>query len=228
MYTTESDQTSSGGAMRFRDRRDAGCQLAARLQAEGLRDPVVLALPRGGVPVAFEIANTCEAPLDVFVVRKVGAPQHREFGIGAIAEGGVTIRDDAAMRMVGVSPERFEQLADDERRELARRVHLYRGDRALPDPTAHDVVLVDDGLATGVSAQAAIAAMHAWDARRVVLAVPVSAQDTAARLSATADVVCLATPAGFSAVGEWYDDFKQTSDEEVLDLLTRARDARGQ
>lgn len=209
--------------MRFRNRRDAGRQLATRLQDEALHDPVVLALPRGGVPVAFEIAQACVAPLDVFVVRKVGAPHHREFGIGAIAEGDVTVRDDAALRMVGVSPERFEQLADAERQELARRVQLYRGDRPLPDPAEHDVVLVDDGLATGVSAEAAIVAMHARDARRVVLAVPVSAADTAARLSANADVVCLSAPARFSAVGEWYDDFGQTADDEVLDLLARAR-----
>jgi len=207
--------------MRFRDRRDAGCQLAARLQGEALSDPVVFALPRGGVPVAFEIAQACRTRLDVFVVRKVGAPHHREFGIGAIAEGGVTVRDDAALRMVGVSAERFEQLADEERIELARRVRLYRGDDALPDPSHHDVVLVDDGLATGVSAEAAIVALHARQARRVVLAVPVSAADTAARLSARAEVVCLATPARFSAVGEWYDDFAQTTDAEVLDLLAR-------
>jgi putative phosphoribosyl transferase len=209
--------------MRFRDRRDAGCQLATRLQDESVRDPLVLALPRGGVPVAFEIARTWTVPLDVFVVRKVGAPHHREFGIGAIAEGGVTVRDDAAMRMVGVTPERFEQLADAERHELARRVRLYRGDRPLPDPAQHDVVVVDDGLATGVSAEAAIVALHARDARRVVLAVPVSAADTAARLAANADVVCLTTPTRFSAVGEWYDDFGQTDDDEVLELLARAR-----
>ena len=208
--------------MRFRDRRDAGCQLAARLQSEALRDPVVFALPRGGVPVAFEIAQTCDAPLDVFVVRKVGAPHHREFGIGAIAEGGITVRDDAAMRMVGVSGDRFEQLADDERVELARRVRLYRGDRRLPAPPDHDIVLVDDGLATGVSAEAAIVALQALRARRVVLAVPVSATDTATRLAAKAQVVCLNAPARFSAVGEWYDDFGQTTDAEVLDLLARA------
>ena len=210
--------------MRFRDRRDAGLQLATRLQAEALPDPVVLALPRGGVPVAFEIARTIGAPLDVLVVRKVGAPQHREFGIGAIAEGGVTVRDETAMRMVGVSPERFEQLATDERQELERRVRLYRGDRALPDVTERDVVLVDDGLATGVTAEAAIHAVRALGARRVILAAPVSAADTAARLSADAGVVCLATPARFSAVGEWYDDFGQTTDNEVLELLRGAAD----
>jgi predicted phosphoribosyltransferase len=175
------------------------------------------------VPVAFEIAQSIGGPLDVLVVRKVGAPQHREFGIGAIAEGGVTVRDEAAMRMVGVSAERFEQLASEERSELDRRVRLYRGDRPLPDLADRDVVLVDDGLATGVTAEAAIAAVRGLEARRVVLAAPVSAADTAARLAAIAEVVCLATPAGFSAVGEWYENFGQTSDAEVLDLLARAR-----
>jgi predicted phosphoribosyltransferase len=174
--------------------------------------------------VASEIARTIGAPLDVLVVRKVGAPQHREFGIGAIAEGGVTVRDESAMRMVGVSAERFEQLAEDERRELERRVRLYRGDRALPDVTGHDVVLVDDGLATGVTAEAAIHAVRGLGARRVVLAAPVSAADTAARLATIADVICVATPARFSAVGEWYDDFGQTSDSEVLEVLRGAAD----
>jgi putative phosphoribosyl transferase len=208
--------------MRFRDRHDAGLQLAARLQEEARHDPVVLALPRGGVPVASEIAQAIGAPLDVLVVRKVGAPQHKEFGIGAVAEGGVTVRDETAMRMVGVSAERFEQLAADERTELERRVRLYRGDRPLPDLTDRDVVLVDDGLATGVTAEAAIVAVQSLGARRVVLAAPVSAADTAARLATKADVVCLAAPARFSAVGEWYEDFDQTTDREVLDLLERA------
>jgi predicted phosphoribosyltransferase len=185
----------------------------------------VLALPRGGVPVAYEIAQTIRAPIDVLVVRKVGAPQHREFGIGAIAEGGITVRDGAAMRMVGVSAEQFDRLASDERRELERRVRLYRGDRPLPDVTDRDVVLVDDGLATGVTAEAAILAVQRLGARRVVLAAPVSAADTATRLSAIADVVCLATPGRFSAVGEWYEDFGQTTDDEVLDHLARARGA---
>ena len=208
--------------MRFRDRREAGGQLATRLQTEDLVDPVVLALPRGGVPVAFEIAQAIGGPLDVLVVRKVGAPNHPEFGIGAIAEGDITVRDAAAMRMVGASQQRFDEIADRERVELSRRVRLYRGDRSLPDPADHDVVLVDDGLATGVSAEAAIVAMHARQARRVVLAVPVSAADTATRLAAQAEVICLVTPTRFSAVGEWYDDFGQTDDSEVLDLLARA------
>jgi predicted phosphoribosyltransferase len=208
--------------MRFRNRRDAGRLLAERLTAEALHDPVVLALPRGGVPVAFEVARALHAPLDVLVVRKVGAPHHREFGIGAIAEGGVTIRDDAAVRMVGVSSDRFDKLAEAERRELDRRVQHYRGDRALPELDGRDVVLVDDGLATGVTAEAAIVAVRRSRAGRVVLAAPVSAADTAVRLGRLADVVCLATPERFMAVGEWYEDFGQTGDAEVLDLLDRA------
>ena len=207
--------------MRFRDRRDAGQQLAARLRVEALHDPVILALPRGGVPVAFEIASALGAPLDVLVVRKVGAPHHREFGIGAIAEGDVTIADESAMRAVGVEHQRFEALAEDERRELDRRVRRYRGDRALPSLADRDVVLVDDGLATGVTAQAAITAVRRAQPRRVLLCAPVSARDTAARLSEIAEVICVSTPARFMAVGEWYHDFGQTSDDEVVELLDK-------
>lgn len=208
--------------MRFHDRHDAGRRLAAVLAGEALREPMVLALPRGGVPVAYEIAVALAAPLDVLVVRKVGAPHHREFGIGAIAEGGVTVRDEHAARSVGVSPERFDELAADEQRELERRVAQYRGDRALTELRDRDVVLVDDGLATGVTAEAAIVAVRRAGARRIMLAAPVSAVDTAARLAERAEVVCLATPARFLAVGEWYDDFDQTSDEEVVRLLRQA------
>ncbi len=212
--------------MRFKDRRDAGLQLATRLQAAALADPVVLALPRGGVPVAFEIARTIGAPLDVLVVRKVGAPQHREFGIGAIAEGGVTVRDETAMRMVGVSAERFEQLAEDERRELERRVRLYRGDRALPDVTDRDVVLVDDGLATGATMRAAVRAVRTADPARVIVAVPVGPPDTCAQIARLADeLVCPLQPMSFSAVGQWYAHFDQVSDDEVVAALAGARGA---
>jgi putative phosphoribosyl transferase len=213
--------------MRFRDRRDAGRQLAARLEREVLHQPLVLALPRGGVPVAAEIASTLRAPLDVLVVRKVGAPHHREFGIGAVAEGDVTVRDEAALRAVGVTIEQFDGLADEERRELARRVDRYRPDRPLPHVADHDVILVDDGLATGVTAQAAIASVRAAGARRVLLVAPVAAADTAARLGELAEVVCLATPKRFMAVGEWYDDFDQTGDAEVLRLLTEQQSPTG-
>src|SRR3954464_11510109 len=138
--------------MRFRDRTDAGQQLAERLRTIDLGDPVVLALPRGGVPVAFEVASALDAPLDVFVARKVGAPGHPEYGIGAIAEGGGEVANPEALRALGITDRRWRELVEDEQRELDRRVRHYRGDRALPDLTSHDVVLVDDGLATGVTA----------------------------------------------------------------------------
>lgn len=206
--------------MRFRDRRDAGQQLAARLREEALHDPVILALPRGGVPVAYEIASALGAPLDVLVVRKVGAPHHREFGIGAIAEGDVTIADQSAMRAVGVEHQRFEALAKDERRELDRRVRRYRGDRALPSLADRDVVLVDDGLATGSTARAAIEVARAQGAKRVVLAVPVAPKDTVRELRQIADaVVCVASPEPFRAIGQWYRDFRPTTDDEVVRLL---------
>lgn len=207
--------------MRFRDRREAGALLAERIAKMDLATPLVLALPRGGVPVATEVAKAIGAPLDVLVVRKVGAPQHREYGIGAIAEGGVTVADEDAARSVGVSPDRFRQLALQEREELDRRVRRYRGDHSLPDLRQRDVVLVDDGLATGVTAEAAIVAAREMGARRVILAAPVSARDTAERLGRIAEVVYLDAPTHFRAVGEWYDDFGQTSDDEVLELLGR-------
>jgi predicted phosphoribosyltransferase len=206
--------------MRFRDRRDAGRLLAERLAAETWHDPVILALPRGGVPVAFEIATALHAPLDVLVVRKVGAPHHREFGIGAIAEGGVTIRDDSAARMVGVSLDRFDRLAAEERRELERRVQLYRGDRSLPQLDGRDVVLVDDGLATGATMRAAVRAVRTAEPARVIVAVPVGPPDTCADLAALADdLVCPLQPPSFSAVGQWYVDFGATTDDDVLRLL---------
>lgn len=209
--------------MRFRNRRHAGEQLATRLARVGLDDPVVLALPRGGVPVAFEIARRLDAPLDVFVARKVGAPGHREFGIGAIAEGGDVVADEVALEMLGIDRQRFDALAAGERPELERRVQRYRGDRPLPDLARRDVVLVDDGLATGVTAHAAIRGLARSCASRVVLAVPACAPDTATRLAELVDeVVCLATPETFTAVGQWYDEFGQTSDDEVLRLLDRA------
>ena len=147
--------------MRFRDRADAGKRLADRLDGLDLRDPVVLALPRGGVPVGFEVATALGVPLDVFVARKVGAPGHREYGIGAIAEGGGEVANADALRMLHVSGVQWRELVDAEQLELERRVRSYRGDRSLPDLAAHDVVLVDDGLATGVTAEASLQAARA-------------------------------------------------------------------
>jgi putative phosphoribosyl transferase len=189
-----------------------------------LEQPVVLALPRGGVPVAFEVAVTLVAPLEVLVARKVGAPGREEFGIGAIAEGSGDPVMSSSAALVGVGPSLFDELVRRERGELQRRVELYRGDRPLPPVHGRDAIVVDDGLATGVTAEAAIRAVRALAPARVVLAVPVAAPDTVLRLRAVADeVVAVMAPEGFMAVGSWYDDFTPTSDREVTDLLAEAR-----
>ena len=205
---------------RFLDRSDAGRQLAERVQSLDLHDPVVLALPRGGVPVGVEVAKALDATLDVFVARKVGAPGHREYGIGAIAESGGEVTNEDALRQLRVSTDRWSELVATERVELDRRVRLYRGVRALPDVRVHDVVLVDDGLATGVTAEAAVRALRLLGAHRIVLAAPACAPDTMNRLAAIADdVVCVISPDSFQAVGQWYERFDQTTDEEVVRLL---------
>jgi len=210
--------------MRFRDRHDAGERLAAEVAACALDDPVVLALPRSGVPVGFEVARRLGASFDVIVARKVGAPYQPEFGIGAIAEGGAVVADDEVLAMLDIDHERFEVLAHREEAELQRRVRDYRGGRELPAVAAHDVVLVDDGLATGVTAHAAALSLGAAGARRIVLAVPVCSVDGADRLSAVVDaVVAVLRPHDFASVGQWYRDFTQTTDREVLDLLDRSR-----
>lgn len=208
--------------MRFRDRRDAGQRLSEELGRSELNNPVVLALPRGGAPVAFEVARTLDAPLDVFVARKVGAPGQPEFGIGAVAEGGGEVRDERMIALLGLTPPEWADLVRRERQELERRVQRYRGDRPLPCLAGRDVVLVDDGLATGVTAEAALRALRRLDAGRVILAVPVCASETAKRLREIADeIICVQAPTDFAAVGRWYEDFAQTSDEEVLELLGR-------
>jgi len=206
--------------MPFRDRRHAGRQLAVRLSALNLSEPVVLGLPRGGVPVAAEVAASLDAPVDVFVARKIGAPGHEELGIGAVAEGSADpVVTDIAARL-GLRPADVEILAARARAELGRRVTAYRGDRPLPDVSGKEVVVVDDGLATGVTAEAALRSLRRLGPRRLILAVPVCAREPAARLGALADdVICAETPALFYAVGEWYEDFSQTTDEEVLDIL---------
>lgn len=205
----------------FRDRADAGRHLARRLISRNLSDPLVLALPRGGVPVASEIATALDAPLEVFVARKIGMPGHPERGIGAIAEGGIVVTDGDTMRYLQLSPQDLAALVADERRELHRRVNRYRGSRPLPHLADCDVILVDDGLATGVTAAAALLALRRAQPRWLCLAAPVGAPSAAERLAQLADeVVCLHAPADFMAVGCWYDDFSQTSDREVLRLLT--------
>jgi putative phosphoribosyl transferase len=210
---------------RFHDRIDAGRELASvlapRYASQG--DLIVLGLPRGGVPVAFEIAIALDAPLDVFVVRKLGLPGHEEFGIGAIASGGVRVVDESVLRAYGVDPETLEDITERERRELERRERLYRDDRPFPSLRDHTVILVDDGLATGSTMRAAVAALRAEAPRAIVIAVPVGAGETCkAMADAVDDLVCLMTPEPFYAVGLWYDNFDQTSDDEVHELLERA------
>jgi putative phosphoribosyl transferase len=180
----------------------------------------VLGLPRGGVPVAAEIGARLGARPDVFVARKIGAPGHQELGVGAVAEGSDEVVVSDTARRLGLDPARMRQLADEARQEVQRRVGVYRGGRALPELMNRDVILVDDGLATGVTAEAALLALRAQQPRTLILAVPVGARMAADRLAAIADVVvCVRTPREFGCVGEWYDAFDQTTDEEVTILL---------
>lgn len=212
--------------MRFRDRQDAGRHLATRLLQAQLEPPVVvLALPRGGVPVAAEIAAALRAPLDVIVARKIGAPGHEELGIGAVAEGLDEVVVTEPAPRIGIDAEHMQALAARARVEVQRRVQAYRPGRSLPELVGRSVVLVDDGLATGVTAQAALLSLRRRQPSRLILAVPVSAQATRDRLSAIAEVICLQAPIDFVAVGRWYRDFRQTTDEEVLDILARSRGA---
>ena len=207
--------------MRFHDRRDAGRQLADRLSTLQLEAPLVLGLPRGGVPVAAEVAQALDAQLEVFVARKIGAPHHPEFGIGAVAEGGARVVDGVTVRRLGLTDADLDALARNEQEELQRRVERYRGDRPLPDLRSHTVVLVDDGLATGVTAEAALLALRHLRPARLVLAIPVCAADTVERLRGLADdIVCVHRPDNFHAVGQWYDNFDQTTDDEVARCLT--------
>src|SRR6185503_7935976 len=210
---------------RFADRSDAGHQLARALAPRfaGRADLIVLGLPRGGVPVAFELANALDAPLDVFIVRKIGLPGHEEFGIGAIASGGVRVVDEQVLRSYGIDDETLERITARERQELERRERRYRDDRAFPDLRCRTVILVDDGLATGSTMRAAVAALREEGPREIVVAVPVGARETCGSLAREVDdIICLRTPEPFYAVVLWYEDFDQTTDEEVHDLLERA------
>ncbi|KPC84943.1 MULTISPECIES: phosphoribosyltransferase [Streptomyces] len=209
--------------MLFTDRTDAGRRLAVALRHLERRDPVVLGLPRGGVPVAYEVAQALRAPLDVIVVRKLGVPYRPELGFGAIGEGGVRVISDEIVRHAGVREKDLVAVERAEEAELLRRARAYREGRPRLPLKGRTAVVVDDGIATGATARAACQVVRAQGADYVVLAVPVASPDVAARLRGDADeVVCLSTPNIFSAVGEWYRDFSQTSDEEVVSLLARA------
>jgi predicted phosphoribosyltransferase len=210
---------------RFRDRADAGRRLAAELRRYTDRtDVIVLALPRGGVPVGYEVASALRVPLDVFVVRKLGLPWHEELAMGALASGGVRILDEDLIRAARVSEEDIQHVTAAEQVELARREQLYRGDRRFPDLSGTTAILIDDGLATGSTMRAAVAALRLEHPARVIVAVPLASPETCeAFLNVADDIVCAETPEPFHAVGLWYDDFSQTTDNEVHELLERAR-----
>ncbi|HEY3694318.1 phosphoribosyltransferase [Phenylobacterium sp.] len=209
----------------FRDRTEAGRRLAGKLSAYANRpDVIVLALPRGGVPVAIEVAQALNAPLDVFVVRKLGAPGHEEFAMGAIGTGGVRVLNDDVVKGLRIPPYAIDAVTAQERQELVRRERLYRGGRAAPDLRGLTVILVDDGLATGATMKAAIQALRQLQPGRIVVAVPAASPETCEQLKPEVDeIVCDITPEPFHAVGAWYEDFSQTTDEDVRELLARRR-----
>jgi putative phosphoribosyl transferase len=219
---------SAGTSVRFRDRRHAGRQLARVLAPRygGRDDVVVLALPRGGVPVAYEVATALGAPLDVFVVRKLGVPGHEELAMGAIASGGVLVLDEGVIRALGISREQVRRVVEAELQTLRRNEAAFRGSREPPALAGKTVILVDDGLATGATMKAAVEAVRKHGPAAIVVAVPVASAQACDEFRDEADgVECLVTPEPFHAVGLWYEDFSQTSDEEVRDLLASASDA---
>ena len=224
-----SDMVDQTDRVRFRNRAEAGRALARTLSHYAGRDEVVvLALPRGGVPVAYEVARELGAPLDVFLVRKLGVPGHEELAMGAIASGGVLVLDEGVLRWLGISEKQIQKTLAREMDELRRREAAYRDGRPLPDLKGKTVILVDDGLATGASMQAAARAVRRYEPARTVIAVPVASRVTCDQFRAEVDeVVCAVTPAPFYSVGNWYEDFSQTSDEEVHELLERAAQERG-
>jgi predicted phosphoribosyltransferase len=211
--------------MYFRDRRDAGRQLAQHLASYANRpDVIVLALPRGGVPVAYEVARALHAPLDVFLVRKLGLPGHEEFAMGAVASGNVRVLNREAVEQLHIPQKVIDAVAERELQELERRERMYRDGRPFPDVRGKTVILVDDGLATGSTMRAAAAALRQQGPARLVVAVPAGSPETCAEFSAEVDeIVCAITPDPFYAVGVWYDDFTKTTDEEVRALLAAAR-----
>jgi putative phosphoribosyl transferase len=216
-------------AERFQDRAAAGRVLAGRLAAYANRpDVLVLALPRGGVPVGFEVARALNAPLDVFLVRKLGVPGREELAMGAIATGGVLLLNDEVVRALGIPDEVIDAVAASERAVLERRERLFHGHRPAPEVRGRTVILVDDGLATGSTMRGAVVALRRRGPGRLVVAVPVASSSAREEFQEEVDqVVCARTPEPFHAVGQWYDDFTQTTEDEVRHLLERAADARG-
>ena len=208
----------------FRDRRDAGQKLAAKLSAYTDRpDVVILALPRGGVPVGYEVARALDAPLDLFLVRKLGVPGQEELAMGAIAAGGVRVLNRDVVQMLNISNDVIDRVAAAEARELERRERLYRGDRPVLDLRGKTAILVDDGLATGSTMRAAIAALRQMRPASIVVAVPAASPETCEEFRKEVDdIICAFTPHPFYAVGLWYEDFSQTTDEEVRTLLKAA------
>jgi putative phosphoribosyl transferase len=207
----------------FLDRHDAGRRLAERLAPLAIERPVVLALPRGGVPVAFEVASALHAQLDVLVVRKLGVPGRPEYGMGAVGEGGVCVLNDDVVQLVGVSDAEIAAVEQGELAEVERRARTYRRGRLMASVVDRTVIVVDDGIATGGTARAALRIVRAHGARRVILAVPVASNDAADALAGEADeIVALETPPDFGSVGSWYEDFTQVSDAVVIDLLARS------
>lgn len=210
-------------ARAFADRREAGRKLAEELaEYAGEENLLVLALPRGGVPVAYEVARALRAPLDIFLVRKLGVPGHEELAMGAIAAGGVRILNQEVVQMLDITDDQIAAVAAAEERELNRRNREYRGERGAPELRGRVVILVDDGLATGSTMRAAAAAVRSQSPARLIVAAPVGAEETCAALRGEVDeVVCARTPEPFYGVGMWYEDFTQTTDQEVRALLER-------
>jgi predicted phosphoribosyltransferase len=212
----------------FEDRRDAGRKLAAKLSRFRGGGCVVFGLPRGGVPVGYEISRSLGAPLDVFVSRKLGAPGQPEFGIGAVAAGGVRILNTDVIRRLGIPDEYVDRITAQEIAEVNRRLRFFRGGRPEMEVGGRTAILVDDGLATGVTARAAVEAMKLRKPERLILAAPVCAAQTANVFASKVDeLLCLASPSDLGAIGLWYRNFDQTTDEEVVQLLEKARDERG-
>jgi len=204
----------------FKDRYDAGRKLSTALQTYRADDAIVHALPRGGVPVAYEVSKNLNIPMDIFIVRKIGVPEQEELAMGAIASGGVRVLNQNVIKILNIPDDVIEDAALKERDELNRREKIYRNNRSFPSVVNKTAILIDDGLATGASMRAAVKALRNLHPAKIVVAVPTASEDTCNEFKSEVDqVICVYTPAVFRGVGEWYDNFSQTTDEEVLDLM---------